>query len=93
MCVICRYSLQSCFHGEVWRVETCREHNVDDVGRAFEARQRLARVSGIWQTVWLEQVPASYIKSLKIDTELSREITIRPEIVGAGNAIIAPQIA
>lgn len=26
------------------------------------------RVSGIWQTVWLETVPATYIKSVKIDT-------------------------
>lgn len=41
-------------------------------------------VSGIWQTVWLEQVPASYIKHFKVDTELVGSITIRPEIVGAG---------
>ena len=41
-------------------------------------------VSGIWQTVWLEQVPASYIKHFKVDTELSGKIIIRPEIVGAG---------
>lgn len=27
------------------------------------------RVSGIWQTVWLETVPAKYIKRIKIDTE------------------------
>jgi len=26
-------------------------------------------VSGIWQTVWLESVPETYIKSLKIDTD------------------------
>ncbi len=26
------------------------------------------RVSGIWQTVWLERVPATYIKHVKIDT-------------------------
>ncbi len=26
------------------------------------------RVSGIWQTVWLERVPATYVKGLKIDT-------------------------
>jgi len=26
------------------------------------------RVSGIWQTVWLETVPSTYIKGLKIDT-------------------------
>jgi len=29
------------------------------------------RVSGIWQTVWLEQVPATYIGRIKIDTEIS----------------------
>lgn len=42
------------------------------------------QVSGIWQTVWLEQVPASYIKHFKVDTELSGEITVRPEIIGEG---------
>ncbi len=41
-------------------------------------------VSGIWQTVWLEEVPASYIKSLRIGTELSGKITLQPEIVGSG---------
>jgi hypothetical protein len=29
------------------------------------------RVSGIWQTVWIEQVPAEYICRLKIDTEIA----------------------
>lgn len=29
------------------------------------------RVSGIWQTVWIESVPCEYIKSIKIDVTLS----------------------
>ena len=29
------------------------------------------RVSGIWQTVWLETVPTSYIKRIKIDTSIN----------------------
>jgi len=41
-------------------------------------------VSGIWQTAWLEEVPASSIKNFRIDTELSGKITIQPEIVGSG---------
>ncbi|MDZ8117573.1 glycoside hydrolase family 2 protein [Pontiella agarivorans] len=43
------------------------------------------RVSGIWQTVWLENVPENYIESLKIDTELSGNIFIKPSIIGKGS--------
>ncbi|MGY8793506.1 MAG: sugar-binding domain-containing protein, partial [Woeseiales bacterium] len=31
------------------------------------------RVSGIWQSVWLEPVPKNYIKSLKVDTKMNGE--------------------
>lgn len=36
-------------------------------------------VSGIWQSVWLEQVPENYIKSIKIDTTLD---TLKVNIKG-----------
>lgn len=40
------------------------------------------RVSGIWQTVWLEEVPQNYLQNLKISTTASTgEIRVRP-IVG-----------
>ena len=64
--------------------------NMDD---SFQLRgkQRLVnrgifytRVSGIWQTVWLEPVPESHIESLKIDTKLNGEIRIEPSLVGKG---------
>lgn len=43
------------------------------------------RVSGIWQTVWLEQVPRNYIRDLKITTDASAEtITVRPILQGNG---------
>ncbi|QDT43858.1 Beta-galactosidase [Gimesia alba] len=39
------------------------------------------QVSGIWQTVWLEQVGASYIEDLKIQTDTKMgTITVRPQI-------------
>ncbi|VGO13455.1 Beta-galactosidase [Pontiella desulfatans] len=41
-------------------------------------------VSGIWQTVWLETVPQRYIQSLKIDTKISGNISIKPTISGKG---------
>ncbi len=41
-------------------------------------------VSGIWQTVWLEPVPANHIQSLRIDTKVSGEISIVPAIAGSG---------
>jgi len=41
------------------------------------------RVSGIWQTVWLETVPHAYIKALKIDTQHDpAEISIRTTVGG-----------
>jgi hypothetical protein len=41
------------------------------------------RVSGIWQTVWLEQVSATHIDRLKIDTEIDpAQITIQTTASG-----------
>jgi beta-galactosidase/beta-glucuronidase len=42
------------------------------------------RVSGIWQSVWLEPVPENYIKSLKVDTKMNGEIRLEPSLVGKG---------
>lgn len=42
------------------------------------------RCSGIWQTVWIEAVPQSYIRSLKVDTAVSGKVTVAPEVVGSG---------
>ncbi len=42
------------------------------------------RVSGIWQTVWLEQVPARYIEDLHLATDAAKgSITIAADIDGA----------
>ena len=42
--------------------------------------------SGIWQTVWLESVPETYIKSLKITPDYDQsEINIDADIVGPDN--------
>jgi beta-galactosidase/beta-glucuronidase len=41
------------------------------------------RVSGIWQTVWLETVPATYIKTVKIDTSHDpAQITVQTVVGG-----------
>ncbi len=41
------------------------------------------QVSGIWQTVWMEQVPTSHLSDLTIHTDAAAgTITIRPEIEG-----------
>ena len=40
-------------------------------------------VTGIWQTVWLEPVPESYIASLKTTPDLEKStVTVMPEFVG-----------
>jgi beta-galactosidase/beta-glucuronidase len=45
------------------------------------------QVSGIWQTVWLEEVPQSYIADVKIETDLQPDaehpgIRVTPTLVG-----------
>lgn len=41
-------------------------------------------VTGIWQTVWLEAVPATYIKDLRITPDLdASSLTILPSVVNA----------
>ncbi len=43
------------------------------------------QVSGIWQTVWLEEVPQQYIEDLNISTDASKgTITVKPAIAGKG---------
>ncbi len=44
-------------------------------------------VTGIWQTVWLEQVDENYIHSMRITPSLDR-IVIHPECSGVGNIIL-----
>jgi len=49
------------------------------------------RVSGIWQTVWLETVPQRYVSDLKITTAIDPvTITIHPEL--AGKALSGEQV-
>ena len=46
------------------------------------------RVSGIWQTVWLEEVPAQYLASIKITTAIDpASITVAPQLAGATNMV------
>ena len=45
------------------------------------------RVSGIWQTVWLEDVPARHIADVKITTDAKAgTIRVRPVVIGSGPA-------
>ncbi|QEG00466.1 Beta-galactosidase [Stieleria maiorica] len=47
------------------------------------------QVSGIWQTVWMEEVPASHISDLKITTSAERgTITVEPKTKGAGGVMV-----
>ncbi|MEN1680438.1 MAG: family 43 glycosylhydrolase [Planctomycetota bacterium] len=47
---------------------------------------RYTQVSGIWQTVWSEDVPASHLRDLKIATDPKQgSITVRPVTTGKGS--------
>lgn len=52
------------------------------------------RVSGIWQTVWLEEVPGSYLADLRITTRCNpAKIIIEPELAGDNAAVKAVRVA
>ena len=52
------------------------------------------QVSGIWQTVWLEHVPDSYIEDLTITTDAETgTIDVRPQISGSSSQGIVRVIA
>ncbi|WP_182866603.1 glycoside hydrolase family 2 protein [Rhodopirellula sp. JC639] len=47
------------------------------------------QVSGIWQTVWMEEVPRNYIEDLKITTSAEAgTITVAPKIKGDGGVVV-----
>ncbi|HLJ13647.1 MAG TPA: glycoside hydrolase family 2 TIM barrel-domain containing protein [Bryobacteraceae bacterium] len=45
-----------------------------------------ARTTGIWQTVWMEPVPASYLESARITPRIDGSINIETKIVNPANA-------
>ena len=50
------------------------------------------RVSGIWQTVWLEEVPRRSLRDVKIETDAKKgTITVRPML--AGKAIAGEEVS
>ncbi len=67
---------------------------VEDATEAFQLRGKqvlnakgiwYTQVSGIWQTVWLEEVASNHISNLKITTDAdSGTITVKPSIEGRG---------
>lgn len=70
---------------------------VEDDTQAFQlnGKQKLdpkgiwyTRVSGIWQSVWVEQVNGAHLEDLKISTNPSKgTITVKPIVAGADNAM------
>lgn len=68
---------------------TLRVNDATDTAYQLHGKQRLqpkgiwyTPVSGIWQTVWLEEVPALHITSLKITPRISGEVTISIRTAG-----------
>ncbi|MBC9867976.1 MAG: glycoside hydrolase family 2 [Opitutae bacterium] len=43
------------------------------------------RVSGIWQTVWLEEVPRNHVRAIRIRTEVSGRVSV--EVVAPTNSL------
>lgn len=52
------------------------------------------RSTGIWQTVWLEYVPKSYIKSFKFYPDIENgTVTLSAEVVGSGKLTLSTSYA
>ena len=50
------------------------------------------RVSGIWQTVWMERVPEKYIKGYKVTTDIDAStVTIGFDLAGSGEVEVKVQ--
>ncbi|WP_145296443.1 family 43 glycosylhydrolase [Crateriforma conspicua] len=74
----------------VVRVEDATEQYQLRGKQTFNARGIwYTRVSGIWQTVWMEQVPSESIRDIKISTDADRgSITVSPETTSGQNCRI-----
>ena len=71
---------------EVW--DNLRTHTLPyGKQRADRGGMWYTPVSGIWQTVWLESVPKTYIRSLRIDTD-GDTATITAEGVSEGTVTV-----
>lgn len=71
---------------------------VEDATEGFQLRGKqvlnargiwYTQVSGIWQTVWLEEVPENHIQGLKISTSAeSNAITVEAALRGSGTVMV-----
>ncbi|MBQ3703089.1 MAG: glycoside hydrolase family 2 [Oscillospiraceae bacterium] len=77
-----RFEILVRVHDETDKGERCRGKQSGTRGGIWYTPQ-----SGIWQTVWLEAVPAAYIKALRITPDFDRgEVVIGADLVGKGTA-------
>ena len=71
---------------------TLKVSDPSEMGSQASGKQTSARgniwytpQSGIWQTVWLEEVPENYIKSIKLTPDIDND-TLKVELDTVGNA-------
>ena len=78
-----------------WRKDAINEIVVraEDRDEKFQARgkQGYGEIRGIWQPVWLEARPRSYVRQAKFDTKLDGTVKVRASVVAAkaGRASLA----
>ncbi|MGV0795070.1 glycoside hydrolase family 2 protein [Mycolicibacterium sp. XJ1819] len=76
------------------RVEDRNDTNPFPVGKQSNRPKGLfyTGASGIWQTVWMEPVPAAHIDKLDITADLT-SFAVRPKISGAGDQRVEVTVA
>lgn len=71
-------------------------HDPSDSGKQPNGKQRITAIdrpggdtytpsSGIWQTVWLEAVPAQHIANMKLNQASTSELVVNVTVAGAAN--------
>ncbi|MCQ2447122.1 MAG: glycoside hydrolase family 2, partial [Clostridia bacterium] len=87
------YDPIECEVTDVWKKDAenvIEVYAFDDDSRAHTyGKQGYGNIRGIWQTVYLEERPASYIESFVIRTSLSGDVTIKASVNGKFDSLKA----
>ncbi|MDO4739122.1 MAG: glycoside hydrolase family 2 TIM barrel-domain containing protein [Eubacteriales bacterium] len=86
------YSYFECEVTSLWQEgENTIELRAEDYRRETQlyGKQGYGEIQGIWQTVWLENRPAAYIKDWRVNTKINGEISFAVEADAPDGALVS----
>lgn len=82
---------------DVWKSEEENEIIVRTVDNDYEyqtyGKQGYGNLRGIWQTVWLEERPRTYLEDFCITTQIDGKVTIKVDAVGKEDHMLVAKFA